>query len=192
MSKSKYQIKSKFQIDKMLSLFAIILAAVFLRLVPHPPNFAPIGALALFSGAYLSSRKALIIPLSAMLFSDYFIGFHSTMIFVYGSFILITLIGKYLKTNQKIKILTSASLLSSILFFIITNFGSWLTMPIYPKTTSGLINAYYMGIPFFRNTLLGDLVYTLSFFWGYQIITSFIKHIELNIKHNLYIMNRKS
>jgi len=163
-----------FKVHKVASYLAIILLAVVARLVPHAPNFAPIGGLALFSGAHFKKKSALLIPLAAMFFSDIFLGFHKTIPYVYLSFILITIIGKYLKENPKVINLISASLLSSVLFFLITNFGVWVTGSMYLKTVNGLLQSYLMGLPFFRNTLISDLFYTFSFFYGYRFLSSFV------------------
>ena len=146
----------------------IVLAASF-RLLPHPANFAPITAMALFGGVYLNKKIALLIPLLAMFLSDIFLGFHDTMPFVYVSFLLVGLIGLWLKNHQKWNYIFAGTLLSSILFFLITNFGVWSTGTMYPKTFSGLFESYLMGIPFFRPTLLGDLFYTGLFFGSYEL-----------------------
>lgn len=160
--------------QKIISYGVIILLAVISRLIPHAPNFAPIGGLALFSGFHFKKKIALIIPIAAMLISDIFLGFHSTMIYVYLSFILITFVGNYLKNNLKFKNIFLASLVSSVLFFLITNFGVWTTGTMYPKTVNGLFQSYLMGLPFFRNTLISDLFYTFSFFYGYRFLSNFV------------------
>jgi hypothetical protein len=141
---------------------ALIVAAALSRLLPHPDNFTPIMAIALAGGVYLDKRFALIIPLAALIISDIFIGFHNTIFFVYGSFVLIGFLGVWLKSHKKPLPILGTTLLSSILFFIITNFGVWLTGGgwFYPKTWQGLIECYTLAIPFFRNTVAGDLVYT--------------------------------
>lgn len=154
---------------------SIILFAVILRLIPHPPNFAPIAAMALFGGAYLNKRYALIVPIIAMLISDYFLGFHNTMLFVYSSFLLTGFIGLWLRKHRKIKNVFLATLCSSLLFFIITNFGVWLVGNMYPKTFAGFIECYIAAIPFFRNTLLGDLFYTAIFFGSYELILRYLR-----------------
>lgn len=169
--------------NKIISLTLIILLAVFARLIPHPPNFAPIGGLALFSGSHFKKTTALIIPLAAMLVSDLILGFHSTIFYVYFSFILITLIGRGIKQPNFTNLL-AASLSSSILFFIITNFGVWTTGSMYAKTLDGLFQSYTMGLPFFRNTVLGDLFYSFSFFYGYGFLSKF------SIKKLLQSINR--
>ncbi|VVA43290.1 conserved membrane hypothetical protein [Candidatus Roizmanbacteria bacterium] len=154
------------------SYLLIILLAVVARLIPHAPNFAPIGGLALFSGSHFKKKIALLIPLAAMFLSDIFLGFHKTIPYVYVSFIIITLIGGLIK-NNKWQSLALASLISSFLFFLITNFGVWASFDMYPKTIDGLIQSYAMGIPFFRNTILSDLFYSFSFFYGYRFLSNF-------------------
>ncbi|KKP51720.1 MAG: hypothetical protein UR42_C0011G0012 [Candidatus Roizmanbacteria bacterium GW2011_GWA2_33_33] len=159
------------KIQTLISYTVIILLAVFARLTPHAPNFAPIGGLALFSGSHFKKKIALLIPITAMFLSDIFLGFHKTIPFVYLSFIIIALIGGLIKTN-KWQSLLKASLVSSILFFLITNFGVWATGTMYQKNLSGLMQSYVMGLPFFRNTLLSDLFYSFSFFYGYRFLSN--------------------
>ncbi|MBI5123401.1 hypothetical protein HZA75_06105 [Candidatus Roizmanbacteria bacterium] len=163
---------TKSKIQKLISYIVIILLAVIVRLIPHPPNFAPIGGLALFSGANFKKKSALLIPLAAMFVSDIFLGFHKTIPYVYVSFIIIALIGRLIKSN-KWQSLLKASLISSVLFFLITNFGVWATGSMYQKNLSGLMQSYAFGIPFFRNTLTSDLFYTFSFFYGYRFLSNF-------------------
>ena len=100
-----------------------ILLAALLRLLPHPPNMAPIAAIALIGGVYLDRRFALLIPFAALIISDIIIGFHSTIPFVYGSFLATGLIGMWLQSHKKIVFIAGGTLLSSIIFFIVTNFG---------------------------------------------------------------------
>jgi hypothetical protein len=163
--------KSKAQ--TLISHASIILLAVVARLIPHAPNFAPIGGLALFSGSHFKKKIALLIPLSAMFISDIFLGFHKTVPYVYISFIIIALIGGLIK-NNKWQSLMLASLTSSVLFFLITNFGVWATGSMYQKNLDGLIQSYVMGLPFFRNTLISDLFYSFSFFHGYRFLSNFV------------------
>lgn len=170
----KPTLKIKFQkLDwsRIISVGLIVISAVVLRLVPHPPNMAPIGALALFAGAHMSRRQALAVAFGALFLSDVFLGFHATMPFVYGSFFITVLLGTALNKKKNSAYLISASFVSSVLFFIITNFGVWLIGDIYPRTAQGLVNAYAMAIPFFKNTLVGDLLFTCVFFYGYRIFT---------------------
>jgi len=146
---------------------AIVLAAVS-RLMPHFPNFAPIAAMALFGGACYSNRTmAFLLPLLAMLLSDIFIGFHNTLVYVYAGFIVTTFIGIQLK-NTKVHSIAIGSLLSSVLFFIITNFGVWAAGGGLNSGT-GLVNTYVLGIPFFGATMLGDLFYNGILFGAFYL-----------------------
>ncbi len=140
-----------------IGLLSIIIVAtgVFSRLIPHAPNIVPIGALMLFGGAYLP-KKLLWLPLLALFISDYFIGFYgSDMLYVYASFVLTGLIGLLLRSRKKPFFVISGALSSSILFFIITNFGVWAPPNNwYPHTLNGLIQSYTMAITFFKNSLI--------------------------------------
>lgn len=161
-----------------MAIFFII-AAVLIRVlshfdyIPHLPNFAPIAAMALFGGVYLSKKYALIIPLAAMIISDIFIGFYNPWIMssVYGSFLLIGLIGLYLRNHKTVPNVIGASLIGSVLFFLLTNFAVWaVPHSLYPHTLQGLMNSYMMGLPFFRNTLMGDLFYTGAMFGLMEVV----------------------
>lgn len=156
------------KLTNLINPLLIIFFAVALRLLPHPPNFAPIAAMALFGGAYLNKKYALIAPLGAMLVSDLFLGFHSTVFYIYFSFILTGLIGLYLRNHKNIKNVAGGTLLSSSLFFLITNFGVW-AQGMYVRDISGLWQSYVMGIPFFGNTIIGDFVYVALFFGAYEL-----------------------
>lgn len=142
-------------------LLAIVAFLAFSRLIPHAPNFTPLGAMALLAGACIKDIKfALLIPLLAMLLSDFILGFHSSMIFVYAAMALIV-IGSYFWLNKiSLTSLALGSVLSAILFFIVTNFGAWLSHDMYSHNLNGLIQAYVAGIPFFKNTLVSTLVFT--------------------------------
>lgn len=149
----------------------LVLFVVVSRLLPHPPNFAPVAAVAIFAGALLPRRWALSLPLAAMIVSDALIGFHDTILFTWGSFALIALLShKFLKAKLGWRNSAAASIGASILFFVVTNFGVWLQSGMYARTLAGLVECYYMALPFFRNTLLGDMVYTLGFFGLYVLI----------------------
>ena len=147
----------------------MILFAVILRLLPHPANVAPIAAMALFGGVYLNKRYALIVPVIALFLSDIFFGFHTVMPYVYGSFILIGLIGLWLRKHKQVVPLIGATLASSLLFFLITNFGVW-AEGMYARDFSGLVQSYVMGLPFFRNTLLGNAFYVGVFFGSFELV----------------------
>lgn len=175
MQNSKLQIT----IQNSISPLLIIFFAVILRLLPHPPNVAPIAAMALFGGAYLNKKYALIVPSLALFISDLFIGFYASMPYVYGSFLLTGLIGIWLRKHKSIPTVILASLSSSVLFFLITNLGFFLTNDLYPRTVPGQMEAYIMALPFFRNTLIGDLGYVGLFFGGYEMV---LLSLKLKIK----------
>jgi len=172
-------------IEKIALPVAIIMFAVILRLVPHPPNFAPIAAMALFGGAYLSKKYALIVPLIALFVSDIVIGFHSTMPFVYVSFILIGFIGLWLRKRRSLKWILGTTLSSSLLFFVITNFGVWAVGDLYPLTIDGLTRSYYLALPFFRNTIIGDLIFVGLFFGSFELVLRLLQR-NLYGRKNLY------
>ncbi len=160
--------------EKISNPAVFILIAAILRLVPHLPNFAPIGAMALFGGAYLGKRYAIALPLAAMFLSDIFLGFDSleSRVTVYGSFVLIGLIGLWLRDRKSFQNIVLASIAASVLFFTITNFGVWAAGVFYPRNIAGLTACFAAAIPFFRNTLLGDFFYSGVFFGGYALVES--------------------
>ena len=137
----------------------LILILSFSRLIPHPWNFTPILAAGVFSGFYFKNFiLGSFIVVCSMFIADLFIGFHDTMFFTYISLVAAVSFGILIK-NFKIVETIFAGLASSVSFFIITNFGSWLTLDMYEKNLSGLINSYILAIPFFHNTLLSTLTY---------------------------------
>ena len=158
------------KIQSIITASLIIIIAVVLRLIPHPANFAPIAALALFGGVYLNKKYALVIPLIAMFVSDMILGFHASMPAVYGSFLITGCIGLWIRNHKSVTNIVAASLSSSLLFFVLTNFNFWYTDALYPKTITGLWMSYINAIPFFRNTILGDLFYAGVFFGSYNVI----------------------
>jgi hypothetical protein len=174
----KYLLKHKELLNKLATPVTFVLIGAMARIIPHLPNFVPIGAMALFGGAYMSKKQALTLPLLAMIFSDFIIGFDSLPMraAVYGSFLLIVLMGMFIKSKVNVKNVVFVSLLASILFFVVTNFAVWAFGTMYPKTTGGLAEAYLLAIPFFRNTLLGDLFYSGAFFGGYE----FVKNLSIS------------
>jgi hypothetical protein len=156
--------------SRLIALLSAILAAAALRLVPHPPNFTPIGAMALFSGAYLGRRPvAFAVPIGALLLSDLVLGFYHGQATVYFSVALIVMIGMAALSRVSPLRVGAAALISSILFFVITNFGMWLFSGFYPTTLAGLEACYVAAIPFFQNTIAGDLFYATLLFGGFRI-----------------------
>jgi hypothetical protein len=156
--------------SRLVALLSAMLVAAALRLVPHPPNFTPIGAIALFSGAYLGRRGlAFAAPIGALLLSDAILGFYSGMAFQYFSVALVVLLGWLALSRVTVLRLGIAAVASSVLFFAISNFGVWLVSGMYPNDASGLVACYVAAIPFFQNTVAGDLFYTTLLFGGFKL-----------------------
>ena len=148
--------------ENILSFLYISVLLAIGRLIPHPPNFTPILAAAIVAPYILNNRFiSLLIPLSAMIIADFFIGFYSGIIWVYGSIFICGVLSEYSKKFKNYKLqLGVMSLLSSIIFFVITNFSVWFFGDLYPKTYDGLLLCYTMAIPFFQNTAISTLLYT--------------------------------
>ncbi len=148
----------------------LVIIAAFSRLIIDIPNVSPIMALSLFAGAYFLNKKfAIVIPIAAMLLSDVFLGFHSMIWAVYLSFVFAVLIGYLISRKVSFIKVFFSSLAGSIIFFIITNFAYWLMFNDYTRDMSGLILCYEMAIPFFRNTLLSDMGFSLAIFGSYAL-----------------------
>lgn len=148
---------------------SVIVLAVVVRLIPHPFNFTPVGAAALFAGATLQRKwLAFLVPLTAMLVSDAVIGFHSAMPVVYGCFAAAVCIGFVLRGHTRAPFaLLGGAVASATLFFLVTNFWVWMTSTtLYPHTLSGLVTCFVAAIPFYENQLAGDVVYTSVLFGG--------------------------
>jgi hypothetical protein len=140
----------------------LILVLSFSRLIPHPSNFTPILAVGVFAGFYFRNFiLSLFIVISSMFIGDLVIGLHNTMIFTYSSLILAVAIGLLIK-KLNFKAVLFGGLSSSVVFFIVTNFGSWLTLEMYEKNLSGLLQSYFMAIPFFHNTLISTIIYLIA------------------------------
>lgn len=172
-----------------LLVVGLILIASFARIVPHPPNFTPIAAIALLGAATLTNKKlALILPITLMLISDGLLelasrigltqgwmaqgwGFHEGMPVIYFTILLITCIGFVLRENRHPAWILAASLSSSVVFFVITNLAVWMFQDIYPKTLDGFIECYVMAIPFFAYTVIGDLFFVTILFGLYHLAT---------------------
>jgi len=150
----------------------IMLLGVVLRLAPHPDNVTPLAAIALFGGAVFPRRWSLFVPLAAIIASDAVLGFHATVAFTWGSFVLIALIGWWVRRQYGWRRILAGSVLGSALFFLITNFGVWWmghAMEWYPRTWAGLLECYAAGLPFYRQTLAGDVGYALLLFGAYHL-----------------------
>lgn len=157
---------------KLFTIAAIIFGVALFRVLPHPPNVSPVAAMALFGGAYFADKRmAFILPFAALILSDLIIGFHNTMFFVYAGFALTVGIGIWMQNKITVNRVAASAVGSTLLFFIITNFGAWMmSAAAYPMTSAGLMQAYVAGIPFLQNSLLGDLAFTTVMFGGFALL----------------------
>ena len=162
------------KIDIIFGLF-VVLTLTLTRKLPLAPNVSLLPSAFLFSGYLMTRSKwSALIPFAALFFSDFLLGFHSTMPWVYSSFGLTIWMGSRLKRNSVTKI-AMGSLASSFAFFAITNFGVWLQSGFYPLTTSGFLNCYTLALPFFRNSLLSDLLCSFAIFQVYFVGTKLLQ-----------------
>jgi len=164
----------------LIFIASVIIAGAFFRFIPHWPNFTPIAAMALFGGAYIGRKHlAFIIPFAAMFLSDLVLGFHKDMWAVYLAFGLTVMVGALIRNKIRFVTVVSASVGSSVIFFLLTNFGAWIASPFYPQTFGGLMQSYIaglafinngsLGISFFLNEIAGALFYNGVFFGAYAI-----------------------
>lgn len=163
-------------------LATMIVVAAMTRLLPHPPNFSPVEAMALFGGAYFASRAwSLLVPLAAMLLSDFglaaihggqYLDYMATAGFwlVYACIALSAVLGFGLRGKVSGPRVLGYALAGSVLFFAVTNFGTWAAGTLYPRTGAGLAAAYTAGIPFFQWTVLGTLFYAVVLFGGFALL----------------------
>ena len=166
---------------RLLAIFGAILAAAALRLVPHPSNFSPIDAMALFGAAYLGRRSvAFVAPLGALILSDAILGFYEGMWIQYLAVVLVVLIGRYALRRVEPLRIGGAALASSVVFFAVTNFGVWLLSGMYPPTLAGLTACYVAAIPFFQNTVAGDLFYSVLLFGGFALLEKAVPAIRIS------------
>lgn len=170
----------------------LILLAAFSRLIPHPPNFAPIGGMALFGAAYYVRKMwAYLIPVTAMWISDLilnnvvyaqyfdsFVWFYTGSLFTYAAFAIIVLMGTFTLRKVRIPQLLVSALGASVIFFVVSNFGVWLTSGMYPRSWEGLMACYVAAIPFFQNTILGDLCYTAALFGLFETSLSWFPRLR--------------
>jgi hypothetical protein len=158
--------------QKLFSILGLVGVGVLGRLVPHLPNATPITAITVSGSRYVGRVWAVVIPLLAMALSDVVIGFYDwkVLLSVYLSFALIGVATSLLKKDTGIMPTMLFVVGSSLLFFVITNFTVWLSSPWYEKSIPGLLYCYYLGLPFLRNMLVGDLVYSTILLYGLQTI----------------------
>jgi hypothetical protein len=164
---------------RTIVVLGIVLLTAALRIAPHPWNLTPIGAIALFSGAMVRDRRlAFLFPLLALFAGDAFTGLHKLIPVVYASFLISVAIGRLLQDRRTALRITGATLLGAAQFFLVTNFAVWKFLGTYPKTLSGLIACYAAGIPYFWNTLAGDVLYTAVLFGGFALAERFVPALQ--------------
>ena len=158
---------------------SLTVLAALLRLVPHPPNFAPIGGIALFGGSRLNGWQAYLVPLLAMLVSDPLVSLamgapaYSWMTpVIYGCFLINVILGRFcLGSSPKVARIVCFALIGSVQFYLITNFFVWAhSAALYPHTMTGLMACYIAALPFFSNTVLADLFYSAVLFGAYAFL----------------------
>ena len=165
--------------------YLYVVAAILIRLLPHPWNATPMGALFLFSGAtFRSKRDSLLIPLGALLFSDFLVvhfiydGKYAWFTpYTWAGFLLVGLIGWALRERITFARVAAGSLAGAVTFFLVTNFGVWASWKMYPPTWAGLTACYVAALPFLRDTLLGDLSYAAIMFGSYV----WLRHRQLPV-----------
>lgn len=175
-----------------LALIGMIAVVALTRLIPHPPNFSPVEAMALFGGAYLAKRSwAVLVPLIALFISDlalglmiggeYFQYFVSAgFLLVYLTIAVLSVFGFGLRGKVSVARVAGYGIVGSVLFFLVTNFGVWFGSVYYPQTASGLMAAYAAGIPFLQNGILGTLFYSAVLFGSYEILKQRIPALAQN------------
>jgi hypothetical protein len=163
-------------------LVAMIVVSAFSRLVPHMPNFSSLGAIGLFGAAYFSKKwQAFFVPIAATWLSDLFINnvvyvkyyptfswFYPGFYWQYGSYLLIVIAGLLILKTVNTKTILTGVLASTVIFFLVSNFGCWLGNIAYPQNFNGLLQCYVAGVPFLKGTFLSDLVYSIILFGGFS------------------------
>lgn len=155
---------------RFLIAAAMILLAAVLRILPHPWNFTPVGAMAIFSGSLFRNRwVAFLLPLTALFAGDLFVGLYKLMFIVYISFAFSVAIGRWLAESRTVARIGGAVFLGALQFFVATNFALWAFGGFYPKTAAGLSACFVNAVPLFWNTIAGDFVYATILFGGYAL-----------------------
>ncbi|MFW6110042.1 MAG: DUF6580 family putative transport protein [Patescibacteria group bacterium] len=172
---------------KFAVAFLLVLIGVVFRLLPHPPNFTPVGAIALFAGVYLSLGISFVLPVVAMFISDIFLGGYRLPVMgaVYGSFLLTAVLGIWLRQDVKWYKVATGAVLSAVFFFLFTNFAVWAFTPWYSRDFVGLVSCYLAAIPFFKNTLAGNLFFTALFFGTYLLVNMLLEKLATRLKNFL-------
>jgi hypothetical protein len=164
---------------RTILILAMIALAAILRFMPHPWNFTPIGAMALFSGAAIKDRRlAFLFPLIAMFAGDIFIGFHKLMPLVYASFVIEVALGYWIRNHRTATRIAGVTAIGALQFFLITNFGVWAFLGGFPRTAAGLLACYISGLPLLLNTLAGDAFYATLMFGALAAAEHYIPQLR--------------
>jgi len=161
-----------------LLIAALVVLGISWRLMPHLPNFAPVGAIAIMAGMMFRWRRALWLPLAIIVLSDLVIGLYRGFIWTWISLAIIPLAGvliRHLPLSWRIPLGTVSA---SLIFFIISNFGVWVTSGMYDHTLAGFVDCYVMALPFLRNTMISDLVFTSLLLTSFEYGTAFMRMIQ--------------
>jgi hypothetical protein len=167
----------------IILLTALLVALTLIRVFFQIPNFNPLGAIALMGGVLFSSKiLRWVVPMGALLLGDILLGLSSPMymdymlsldfLFVYASFAAIILLGTFLSKNASLSKVLGGSIVAAVAFFLISNAGPWITMPQYTKDFAGLMTSYELALPFFRATLVSQIVFSMSIYLVYNLATS--------------------
>ena len=169
-----------------MAIILLMLASATFRLLPHPANFVPITALAIFVSARWGARRGILALMGAMALSDVVLGTYDLklMAVVYGSFAAAGLIGYWVGKNISTRRVILGSLASSVFFYLTTNFAVWAISSWYPRTAAGLIESYTLAVPFFRNALFGDLIFSCALFGAYALYKKFSAAPPLPLPHS--------
>ena len=153
---------------------ALVVFGVVMRLLPHPANLAPVGAIALFGGAVLPRKLGWWLPLAVMMISDLFLGTYNGILFTWAGFLLVSLFGMSLRGQSNWVRVPLGALGSAVIFFIVSNLGVWAQGQMYAHTWSGLVQCYELALPFFRNTFFGDFIYSWILFGAFALSSSMV------------------
>ena len=172
---------------KLIISFILITLGISCRLLPHIWNFAPIMAIVLFSAVYLGRKYAIAVPLITILLSDIFLGFYEwqMMLTVYTCYLLVGLVGLFIKKYKNAETVLAGSIVASVIFFLATNWAVWQFSPWYAKSIEGLIQCYTLALPFFRNSLLGNIFYTGVLFGSYELVVYLAKQKSTCLENKL-------
>lgn len=158
-----------------LVIIGLVVLGIILRVLPHAANVAPVGAIALFAGALLGRKAGIFAPLALMIVADLIIGLHSAVLFTWAGFALIGLFGYGLRNHNVIGRIGFGAIGSAMIFYVVSNFGVWITSGMYSRSLSGLVECYTLALPFLRASFMGDLAFATTFFGLYALLHKYLQ-----------------